>query len=207
MGRDLSPKFKRSRREGMDLFPDLDKAGTAKSPLVKKNYHPGEHGPSSRGPRRSNYGEQLRNKQKAKWMYGILERQFRNYYKKALSKQEDTGDALLSLLESRIDNVVYRSGFAKTRAEARQMVNHGLILLNNKKATIPSIQISVGDAISVSPKMSQKKEYVEKIKQIDRQVAGWLVREGFESRVVAKPQIDEPKSLIDVRRIVEFYSR
>ncbi len=207
MGRDLSPKFKLSRREGIDLFPDLDKSGTAKSPFVKKNYHPGQHGPGARGGRISNYGEQLRSKQKAKRMYGVLERQFRNYYKKALARQEDTGDALLLILESRIDNAVYRAGFAKTRPQARQMVSHGLILLNGKKVTIPSIQVSEGDVVVVSPKLSQKQEYAEKIKQIDRQAPGWIVCEGFEAKIVSKPEIDEPKTLIDLRRIVEFYSR
>jgi len=207
MARDLTPKFKLSRREGMDLHPDLDKAGTAKSPLLKKGYIPGMHGPTARGGRMSNYGEQLRNKQKAKRMYGILERQFRNYYKKALLRKEDTADALLTLLESRLDNVVYRSGFAKTRPEARQMVSHGLILLNNKKVNIPSINVKQGDTVSVVSKLVQKPQYMERVKQIGRQPGGWITRTDFEAKVVSNPEIQEPKSLIDVRRIVEFYSR
>ncbi len=209
MGKDLSPKFKRSRREGIDLHPDLDKVGTPKSPMIKKNYGPGMHGPNARRGRISNYGEQLRNKQKAKRIYGVLERQFSNYYKKALSKKEDTGDALLEILERRLDNVVYRAGLAKTRPSARQMVSHGHILLNGKKATIPSIQVSKGDTVSVISRIAKNSAYLEKIKQLDRKPTGWLSSKSgeFEVQIVDVPEIDEPKSLIDVRRIVEFYSR
>jgi len=207
MARDLSPKFKRSRREGIDLHPDLDKAGTAKSPLIRKAYHPGVHGPKARRGKISNYGEQLREKQKAKRIYGILEKQFRNYYEKALKSKEETGDVLLRLLESRLDNIVYRSGFAKTRPAARQMVSHGHILVNDKKNTIPSAQMSQADKISVIQKVAEKPQFQEKIKAIDRTVVQWLVRDKDEAKVVSEPDINESKALIDVRRIVEFYSR
>ncbi|OIO48337.1 MAG: 30S ribosomal protein S4 [Parcubacteria group bacterium CG1_02_41_12] len=207
MARDLTPKFKRSRREGMDLHPDLDKAGTAKSPLIRKAYRPGAHGPKMSRSKLSNYGAQLREKQKAKRVYGILERQFRNYYKKALRAGGQTGDVILSLLESRLDNSVYRLGFAKTRPAARQMVSHGHIIINGTKAKTPSILVKQGDSISVIQRIAQDPKFQEKIHAIDRRVPSWLTLSGTEAKVVANPDIAEPKMLIDVRRIVEFYSR
>ena len=207
MARDLSPKFKQSRREGIDLHPDLDKAKQAKSPLARKAYHPGQHGPKAGRSKLSNYGVQLREKQKARRIYGILERQFSNYYKKALVSGKDTAEALLSLLENRLDNVVYRLGFAKTRPQARQMVNHGHIMVNGKKASIPSMQISTGAEISIISRIADNPVFKEKLKAIDRNVPSWLSRSGEKGKVTAEPEIEEPKMIIDVRRIVEFYSR
>ncbi|OJI06452.1 30S ribosomal protein S4 [bacterium CG10_46_32] len=207
MGRDLTPKYKRSRREGVDLHPDLDKTGTAKSPLSRKAYHPGVHGP--RGMRRkiSSYGTQLREKQKAKRMYGILEKQFRNYYEKAIKTEGDTGAVILGMLESRLDNVVYRLGFAKTRPAARQMVSHGHIQINGKKTNVPSCFVPVGAKISVIERVAKSLRFTEGTKAINRTTASWLTVKGSEATVVAAPDIEEPKTLIDVRRIVEFYSR
>jgi len=207
MARDLSPKFKRSRSEGMDLHPDLDKAGTAKSPLIRKAYKPGVHGPKMKRVKVTNYGVQLREKQKAKRIYGILEKQFRNYYKKALTSGEETGDIILSLLESRVDNIIYRLGFAKTRPAARQMVSHGHIKINDKKSKTPSTHIKIGDKIEVIQRIAENPKFQENIKAINRRTADWLVLNGTSAKVVAEPDINEPKTLIDVRHIVEFYSR
>ncbi|MBI2636631.1 MAG: 30S ribosomal protein S4 [Parcubacteria group bacterium] len=207
MGRDLAPKYKRSRREGVDLYPDLDKAGTAKSPLSRKSYHPGMHGPRGMRSRLSNYGVQLREKQKAKRMYGILEKQFRTYYEKAIRSRGDTGEAMLSMLERRLDNVVYRLGFAKTRRAARQMVSHGHILVNGKKVTIPSLLVGVGAGVSVIERVAKGSRFTESVKAINRTPGSWLARKEGSATVVALPDLAEPKTLIDVRRIVEFYSR
>ena len=208
MGRDLTPKFKRSRREGIDLHPDLDKAGSAKSPLLRKAYKPGQHGPKMTREKVSNYGKQLREKQKAKRIYGLLERQFRNIYHKALRKQGDTGEVVLLMLESRLDNVVYRLGFAKTRPAARQLVTHGHVMLDGKKCNIPSAHVSVGSAVTVKDGSIKKIGVKDMIEKLDRRVPGWLVKEpGGKGKVVSAPELDEPKTLIDIRQIVEFYSR
>ncbi|MAG28672.1 30S ribosomal protein S4 [bacterium] len=207
MARDLTPKYKRSRREGVDLHPDLDKAGTAKSPLTRKGYQPGVHGPRAMRIKVTNYGVQLREKQKAKRMYGVLEKQFRNYYKKAINSEGDTGEAMLTMLERRLDNIVYRLGFAKTRPAARQMVSHGHILVNGKKSTTPSTQVPVGATVSIKESIAKSPTLIEKLKELDRSTASWLSKKDTQAKVVAEPDVDEPKALIDVRRIVEFYSR
>lgn len=207
MARDLSPKFKRSRREGIDLHPDLDKAGTAKSPLTRKNYFPGVHGPKARRSKVSNYGRQLREKQKAKRIYGILEKQFRNYYGKSIRQTGDTGEVMLSMLERRLDNVVYRLGLTKTRPAARQMVSHGLVLVNGKKVNIPSYQINIGDEISLKEKINEKSALGLVIKSIDRRLPGWLTINGFKGKVVAAPDLAISKEMVDMRPIIEFYSR
>ena len=207
MARDLSPKFKKSRREGIDLFPDLDKAGSAKSPLSRKNYAPGAHGPKHKFSKLSNYGKQLREKQKAKKIYGLLERQFRNYYTKAIRKEGETGDIMVTLLEKRLDNVVYRLGFAKTRAAARQMVNHGLVLVSGAKVDIPSFQVTVGDEITLKEKTAKNPVLQEQIKSLDRKTPGWLSKKDLKGKVVAEPEVEQAKEAVDMRPIVEFYSR
>ena len=207
MARDLSPKFKRSRREGVDLHPDLDKAGGAKSPLTRKSYFPGVHGPKNIFSKVTSYGKQLREKQKAKRFYGILERQFNNYYKKAIKRKGDTGDTILTMLESRLDNIVYRLGFAKTRPAARQMVNHGHILVNGKKCAIPSTQVAIGSSIEIKPSVSEKELFKARVKEIDRAAPHWLTREEYKGKVISEPDLEDPKQMIDVRQIIEFYSR
>lgn len=207
MARDLAPKYKRSRREGVELHPDLDRAGTAKSPLTRRRYFPGVHGPKGVWAKRSSFGIQLREKQKTKRIYGILEKQFRNYYTAAIRRHGDTGEVMLTMLEKRLDNVVYRLGFAKTRPAARQMVTHGHILLNNKKAAIPSIQVKVGNEINIKDKLAVQPVFAEKLKAIDRKTPGWLVREKNQGKMVAEPDLDEAKQTIDMRPIIEFYSR
>lgn len=207
MARDVSPKFKKSRREGVELFPDLDKAGTAKSPLMRKNYKPGMHGAKMTRARISNYGRQLREKQKAKRIYGLLERQFRNYYKKAILQPGDTGEVMLGMLESRLDNVVYLLGLAKTRAAGRQLVAHGNILVNERRVNIPSYQVRTGDAIKLREKLAKKEEFLQGLKNLDRTAPGWLTIASWQGKVVAAPELDAAKNAVDMRQIVEFYSR
>ena len=149
MARYTGPKCKLSRREGIDLF-----LKSARRPLDSKckfEAKPGQHGRTS-GARTSDFGTQLREKQKLKRMYGVLEKQFRKYFAEAERRRGNTGETLIQLLESRLDNVVYRMGYGSTRAEARQLVSHGAIELNGRKADIPSMLIKAGDVISVREK-------------------------------------------------------
>ncbi len=149
MARYTGPKCKLSRREGIDLF-----LKSARRPLDSKckfESKPGQHGRTS-GARTSDYGTQLREKQKLKRMYGVLEKQFRKYFAEAERRRGNTGETLIQLLESRLDNVVYRMGFGSTRAEARQLVSHGAIEINGHKADIPSMIVKAGDVVSVREK-------------------------------------------------------
>jgi len=149
MARYTGPKCKLSRREGIDLF--LKSARRSLDSKCKLDSKPGQHGRTS-GARTSDYGLQLREKQKLKRMYGVLEKQFRKYFAEAERRRGNTGETLIQLLESRLDNVVYRMGYGSTRAEARQLVAHGAIELNGHKADIPSMLVSSGDVVSVREK-------------------------------------------------------
>ncbi len=156
MARYLGPKCKLSRREGTDLF--LKSRGRSLEGKCKLDQRPGQHG--GKRTRDSDYALQLRAKQRIRRIYGILEKQFRNYYKAAASKQGSTGENLLNLLEMRLDNVVYRMGFASTRAEARQLVSHKSIMVNDKITNIPSYQVSAGDIVSIREK-SKKQQRIQ----------------------------------------------
>ena len=147
MARYIGPKCKLSRREGVDLL--LKSGVRSHESKCKSETVPGQHG-RSRRPRISDYGVQLREKQKVRRIYGVMEKQFKTYYKNAARMKGVTGDNLLQILESRLDNVVYRMGFASTRAEARQLVSHKAVLVNDKKINIPSYQLSAGDLITLS---------------------------------------------------------
>ena len=148
MARNLDPKCRQCRREGEKLFLKGEKCFTDKCSIERRSYAPGQHGQKS-GQRLSGYGQQLREKQKIRRMYGVLERQFRNYFDKAITKRGATGEVLLQMLESRLDNVVYRMGFASTRAEARQLVSHRAIEVNGKPVNIPSYLLRATDVVSV----------------------------------------------------------
>jgi len=152
MARYLGPKCKLARREGTDLF--LKARGKTLDGKCKLDQQPGQHG--AKKGRLSDYAAQLREKQKMRRMYGILERQFRNYYAKAAQRKGSTGENLFELLESRLDNVVYRMGFAATRAEARQLVSHKSILVNSKVVNIPSYQVQAGDNVAVRDKAREQ---------------------------------------------------
>ena len=166
MARYLGPKAKLSRREGTDLF--LKSARRAIGDKAKFDSKPGQHGRTS-GARTSDYGLQLREKQKVKRMYGVLERQFRRYFEEADRRKGNTGANLLSLLESRLDNVVYRMGFGSTRAEARQLVSHKAITVNGQSVNIPSYMVKAGDVLAIREKSKKQNRIVEAL-QLAQQV-------------------------------------
>ena len=151
MARNLDPKCRQCRREGEKLFLKAEKCFTEKCAIEKRNYPPGQHG-QRRASRLSDYGVQLREKQKLRRMYGVLEKQFRSYYAEADRKKGITGENLLQMLESRLDNVAYKMGLGGSRTEARQIVKHNSILVNGKRVNIPSYQVQPGDSISVADK-------------------------------------------------------
>ncbi|MBF0785612.1 30S ribosomal protein S4 [Muribacter muris] len=206
MARYLGPKLKLSRREGTDLF--LKSGVRAIESKCKIDTAPGQHG--ARKPRLSDYGSQLREKQKVRRMYGILERQFRNYYKEANRLKGNTGENLLVLLEGRLDNVVYRMGFAATRAEARQLVSHKSIVVNGRVVNIPSFQVSVDDMIAVrekSKKQARIKASLELATQ--REKPTWLDVDATKMEGVFKrtPERSDLSADINEHLIVELYSK
>jgi small subunit ribosomal protein S4 len=203
----LGPKAKLSRREGTDLF--LKSARRAIADKAKFDSKPGQHGRTS-GQRTSDFGLQLREKQKVKRMYGVLERQFRRYFEEADRRRGNTGANLLFILESRFDNVVYRMGFASTRAEARQLVSHKAILVNGKAVNIPSMLIKAGDVISVREK-SKKQVRISEALQLAGQIGfpAWVEvnADKAEGTFKKSPDRDEFASDINESLIVELYSR
>lgn len=207
MARYLGPKAKLSRREGTDLF--LKSARRSISDKAKFDSKPGQHGRTS-GARTSDYGLQLREKQKVKRMYGVLEKQFRRYFEEADRRKGNTGSNLLALLETRLDNVVYRMGFGSTRAEARQLVSHKAILVNGKPVNIPSFMVKVGDAVAVREKSSKQNRVVEAL-QLAQQVGlpAWVEVNVEKAEGVFKSIPDRDQFAADVNEslIVELYSR
>ncbi|AAK03475.1 TPA: 30S ribosomal protein S4 [Pasteurella multocida] len=206
MARYLGPKLKLSRREGTDLF--LKSGVRAIESKCKIDTAPGQHG--ARKPRLSDYGSQLREKQKVRRIYGILERQFRNYYKEANRLKGNTGENLLVLLEGRLDNVVYRMGFAATRAEARQLVSHKAIVVNGRVVNIPSFQVSVNDVVAVrekSKKQARIKASLELAEQ--REKPTWLEVDAAKMEGVFKrvPERSDLSADINEHLIVELYSK
>lgn len=201
MGRYTGPKRRLSRRAGIALFGKDEEFIALKGAVA-----PGQHGNSRRKP--SDYALQLKEKQKAKWMYGILERQFRRYFEEASRVKGATGEALLQQLETRLDNVVFRLGLAKSRAQARQFVSHGNVLVNGKKVNIPSYQVRAGEEISLTKKMienPQVKEALEAVKPDE--LPTWLKRKTAAGRLEHVPARDEIVTPIDEQLIVEYYSR
>lgn len=207
MARYLGPKAKLSRREGTDLF--LKSARRSISDKAKFDSKPGQHGRTS-GQRTSDFGLQLREKQKVKRMYGVLERQFRRYFEEADRRKGNSGSNLLGLLESRLDNVVYRMGFASTRAEARQLVSHKAILINGQSNNIPSAVVKVGDLISVREK-SKKQLRIAEALQLATQIGlpAWVdvSVDKVEGVFKKSPDRDEFAADINESLIVELYSR
>lgn len=206
MARYLGPKLKLSRREGTDLF--LKSGVRAIDSKCKIDTAPGQHG--ARKPRLSDYGSQLREKQKVRRIYGILERQFRNYYKEANRLKGNTGENLLVLLEGRLDNVVYRMGFAATRAEARQLVSHKAIVVNGRVVNIPSFQVSVNDVVAVrekSKKQARIKASLELAEQKEKPT--WLEVNADKMEGVFKrtPERTDLSADINEHLIVELYSK
>ena len=207
MARYLGPKAKLARREGTDLY--LKSARRSISDKSKFETKPGQHGRTS-GQRTSDFGLQLREKQKVKRMYGILERQFRRYFAEAERRKGNTGANLLFLLESRLDNVVYRMGFGSTRAEARQLVSHQALLVNNKPVNIPSYLVKAGDVIAVREKSKKQLRVTESFKLADSiGMPDWVQDDGAKLEGVFKkvPDRDQFGAEINESLIVELYSR
>lgn len=194
------------RREGLKLFLKGDRCFTDKCAFARRGYAPGQHGQSRK--KVSNYGLQLREKQKAKRIYGILERQFRGYYEMADTKKGITGENLLRLLEMRLDNVVYRLGYGNSRTEARQLVTHGHFLVNGKKVDIPSYQVSVNDVITVCDK-SKATEKFKTFAENPKTLPVWLSGnvEGFEGKVERQPAREDIDVPVNETLIVELYSK
>ena len=207
MARYLGPKAKLSRREGTDLL--LKSARRSISDKAKFDSKPGQHGRTS-GARTSDYGLQLREKQKVKRMYGVLEKQFRRYFEEADRRKGNTGSNLLFLLETRLDNVVYRMGFGSTRAEARQLVSHKAVLVNGKSVNIPSYMVKVGDVLSIREKSAKQNRIVEAL-QLAQQVGmpAWVDVNADKAQGVFKAIPDRDQFAADVNEslIVELYSR
>ena len=207
MARYIGPKAKLSRREGTDLF--LKSARRSIADKAKFDTQPGQHGRTS-GQRTSDYGLQLREKQKVKRMYGVLEKQFRRYFEEADRRRGNTGANLLGLLETRLDNVVYRMGFGSTRAEARQMVSHKAITVNGQCVNIPSYLVKSGDVIAVREKSKKQARIVEAL-QLAAQVGfpAWVEvsQDKVEGTFKQVPDRDQFGADINESLIVELYSR
>ena len=200
MARYTGPKHKLNRREGINI---LDK--TSASLQRRLNIPPGQHG-RKRKKRLSEYGEQLREKQKAKAMYGLMEKQFKKLFRLVESQKSETGELLVSLLETRLDNVVYRLGFARSRAGARQLVSHGHILVNDKKVNIPSYQVKVDDIIAISAKL-QKNPGVLQAMEEKKDLVSYVERKGALGKLLRMPKKDDLEVPFNTQMIIEYYSR
>ncbi len=209
MARYIGPTCKLARREGADL--SLKSPARALDSKCKLEQKPGQHGATARKGKLSDYATQLREKQKVKRIYGLLERQFRNYYKKASTKKGNTGENLLQLLETRLDNVVYRMGFAITRASARQLVSHRGVLVNGKSVNLPSFQVKAGDSIELSEK-AQKQLRVQESLTVSQQMdlsPSWVEVDSKKFSGVFKAVPDRADLPADINEalIVELYSK
>ena len=206
MAKYIGPKCKLSRREGVDL--ELKSALRPLDSKCKADQVPGQHG--ARRARLSDYALQLREKQKLRRIYGVLEKQFRNYYKAAASQKGSTGENLLSLLETRLDNVVYRSGFGATRAEARQLVNHKAIMVNNKVVNIPSYQVRPDDVITVREKAKKQTRIADSMNLAKaRGIADWISLDENKLEATFKnvPERTDLPPDINEQLVVELYSK
>ncbi len=200
MARYTGPKDRLSRREGMDLFGKGAK-------LTRINVLPGVHGPKGTTRAQSQYGKQLREKQKTKRAYGIMEKQFSNYMTEAMRSKGNTANVLFEKLESRLDNVVYRLGFAPTRPLARQLVSHRHVYINGKRVNIPSYQVKTGETVTLSKKAMEIPTVELLLKKKDATVPDWLQRKAAAGIVKRVPNRDDvPEPFIE-QDIIEFYSR
>src|SRR3954470_4061019 len=206
MARTTSPKCQQCRREGMKLFLKGERCLTEKCGIERRSYPPGQHG---RGrTKQSEYLTQLREKQKAKRYYGVLEKQFRNYYEKASRRTGITGENLLRFLELRLDNVVYRLGFAASRAQARQFVRHGHFLVNGRRVNIPSFQLRPDDVLSMRTG-STAEESIRDATDLTASVASWLQadHDNLTGKVLRHPDREEIDTPVQEQLIVELYSK
>ncbi len=208
MARNLAPKCKQCRREGEKLFLKGEKCFTDKCAIERRNYPPGQHG--QKKGRLSDYGGQLREKQKVKKIYGILEKQFRNIYKAADKERGITGDNLLQLLESRLDNVVYHMGFGSSRSEARQIVRHNCILVNGHRVNIPAYLVNVGDTIEIDKNAKNQLRIKSSIEiASNRNFPSWIDVNVSEMKGIykMKPERSDLPASINESLIIELYSK
>jgi small subunit ribosomal protein S4 len=208
MSRYTGADCKRCRREKMKLFLKGAKCDSPKCPIEIRPYPPGEHGRNR--PKESEYLLQIREKQKAKRVYGVLERQFRSYYEEATRTRGKTGEAMLQILESRLDNVVYRAGFAKSRDMARQLVSHGHILVNGKKVDIPSYRVAEADIIEVRAKSHEMTPFiVARAEAGERPTPAWLevIPDKMRVLVHSLPTRAQVDTQVSEQLIVEYYSK
>jgi small subunit ribosomal protein S4 len=207
------PVCRLCRREGEKLFLKGDRCFTPKCSVDRRTYAPGQHGKSSafRHKRESDFNRQLRAKQKARRIYGILERQFVRYYGEALQRRGLTGLNLLQILESRLDNVIYRLGFAANRAQARLLVTHGHFVVNGRRTDVPSMLITPGDVVAVREGTSRKRTFFKELADIaeDRNAPAWVSRDtrNLSGTVVRYPERAEIDGNLQEQLIVEYYSR
>lgn len=212
MARYTGPVCRLCRREGEKLFLKGSRCLTPKCAVERRTYPPGQHGREGqfRRGRASDYLLQLREKQKARRIYGVFERQFSNYFTKAERRSGLTGTNLLVMLESRLDNVLYRLGFADSRAQARQLVQHGHVMLNGRKTNIPSALVSPGDIVSIRPE-STRRTYFKTLRQDldDRQVPRWLSLDprNLSAKIEHLPTREDIDVSLNEQLIVEYYSR
>ena len=202
MARYTGPRVRISRRFGIPIF------GPTKY-LERRNYGPGVHGPKSRR-KTTDYGLGLIEKQKLKYYYGLLERQFRGVYEKALKRRGVTGEQMLQILETRLDNVVYHLGFANTRAAARQMVSHGHVMVNGRKVNVPSFSLKVNNVVEVKNNNVSRQLATKNLEMAgSRSVPDWLImsKEEFKGTVMRIPTRDEIQPIANEQAVVEFYSR
>ncbi|TDI77029.1 MAG: 30S ribosomal protein S4 [Betaproteobacteria bacterium] len=208
MGRNLGPKCRQCRREGEKLFLKGEKCFTDKCAIERRNYPPGQHG--QKKARLSDYGVQLREKQKLRRIYGILERQFRNNYKLADKQRGITGENLLRLLECRLDTVSYRMGFGVSRCEARQIVRHNGILVNGYRVNIPSYQVSPGDVLEVTEKAKNQLRIKSAVEAAEkRNFPAWMEVDvkAMKGTFKAKPERSELPATIQESLVIELYSK
>ena len=206
MARYTDANCKLCRREGQKLFLKGERCYSSKCAIERRNYAPGQHGQARK--KQSEYGLQLREKQKAKRFYGVPETQFRNLFEKAAKKQGKTGENLMIFLETRLDHVVFRLGFAASRKEARQLVTHGHFTVNGKKADIPSMEVKAGDVIKVKERSVSSPKFKE-IKEMSITVPSWMTVDvdKLEGKVVAMPRREDIDTPIAEHLIVELYSK
>src|SRR3984893_7728 len=203
MARYTGPKSRISRRYGVALF------GPSKA-LERKNYPPGMHGPKGSRRKRSDYSTALAEKQKLRFQYGLMERQFRRYFESALRKRGVTGETLLQMLETRLDNIVYRLGFANSRNAARQMVSHGHVTVNNRKVNVSSYNLRSGDVVAVKDRPASRRLATRNLELTQIQpVPDWLVadKDQFQGKVMRIPSREEIAPIVNEQLVVELYSR
>jgi len=211
MARSIDAKCRKCRRANEKLFLKGDRCATPKCGMVKRAYAPGVHGKKMTRGNKSEYGVQLAAKQKIKRIYGVLEKQFRKHFDDVKHKPGIVGDLLLERLERRLDNAVYRIGLATSRAQARQLVNHGLISINGKKIDIPSAEVKVGDVISINS-YKKNKNYFKNLEQIiknKKDFPAWISFDvaKMEGKVTNNPSKDDIGINMDAQVVVEYYSR